>query len=109
MTNAETRKAVKELKGVHALAILSPANIDNCGQELHVLMEDVSGRVIVRRRFLLQLGNGAVTYMDGKPKKQFKPDSTKVVISFAKTHTESEAWAYANKYPREAVKKWLEL
>ena len=105
MSKAEARKAVKELKDVHALAILSPANIDNCGQELHVLMEDASGGVIVRRRFLLQLGNGAVTYMADKPKKQFKPDSTKVVISFAKIHTESEAWTYVSKNPREAVKK----
>ena len=109
VSSAEARKAVKELTGVHALAILSSANTDNRGQELHVLMEDISGRVIVRRRFLLQLGIGAVTYMDGKPKKQFKPDSTKVVISFAKIHTESEAWTYASKHPREAVKKWLEL
>ena len=105
VSSAEARKAVKEVKGVQALAILAPVNIDNRGQELHVLMEDASGRVVVRRRFLLQLGDGEVTYMDGKPKKQFKPDSTKVVISFSKSHTESEAWTYASKHPREAVKK----
>ena len=60
-------------------------------------------------RFLLQLGNGAVTYMDGKPKKQFKPDSVKVVVSFAKIHTESEAWSFASKHPREAIRKLLDL
>ena len=100
---------MKELKGAHPLAILSPANIANLGGELHVLMEDGSGRRVVRRQFLLHFGIGEVTYMEGKPKKQFKPDSVKVVVSFAKRHTKSQAWTYASKHPREAIRKWLEL
>ena len=109
VSSSEARKAIKELKGLHPLAILSPANIDNRGEKLHVLMEYGSGRCVVRRHFLLQLGFGDVTYMDGKPKKHLKPDSVKVVVSFAKNHTESEAWAYASKHPREAIRKLLEL
>ena len=54
------------------------------------MIEDASGRCVARRRFLIQLGVGEVTHMDGKPKKQFKPDSVKVVLNFAKIHTESE-------------------
>ena len=91
VSSSEARKAIQELKSDHALAILSPSNIDNRGEELHVLMEDASGRVVVRRRFLLQLSAGTVTYMDGKPKRQFKQDSVKVDVSFAKIHTKSEA------------------
>ena len=39
VSSSEARKAVAELKGAHPLAILSPANIENRGQELHVLVE----------------------------------------------------------------------
>ena len=109
VSSSEARKAVAELKGAHPLAILSPANIENRGQELHVLVEDASGRCVIRRRFLLQLGVGDVTYMDGKPKKTFKPDSIKVVLSFTKHHTDAETLAFASKQPRESIKKWLEL
>ena len=38
--------------------------------------------------FVVQLGADTVTYTDGKQKKQFKPDSAKVVVSFAKIHAE---------------------
>ena len=78
------------MKGFSPLAILCPSNIDNRGRELHVLMEDAAGRCVVRRRFIIQLGIGEVTYLDGKPKKQFKPDNAKVVISVAKHHAEAE-------------------
>ena len=44
-----------------------------------VLMEDASGRCVVRRRFLLHIGVGAVTNMEGKPKQQFKPGNLKVL------------------------------
>ena len=90
VSSSEARKAVAELKGAHPLAILSPANIENRGHELNVLVEDVSGRCVSRRRFLLHFGVGDVTYMDGKPKKTFKPDSIKVVLSFTKHHTDAE-------------------
>ena len=42
VSTSETRKAIKELKGLHPLAILYQANIDNRGEELHVLTADVS-------------------------------------------------------------------
>ena len=87
-TTSEARKAVKDLKSDKALAVLSPSNIDGQGSEVHVLVEDPAGRWQTRRRFLIQLGVGEVTYMDGKPKKEFTPDSLKVVLSFAKEHTE---------------------
>ena len=91
VSSSEARKAINKLKGLQPLAILFQANICNRGEELHVFTEDGSGRCVVRRRFVLQLGFGDVTYMDGKPKKQFKLDSVKVDASFAKNHTESEA------------------
>ena len=108
-TTSEARKVVKELKGDKALAVLSPSNIDGQGSEVHVLVEDLAGRWQTRRRFLIQLGVGKVTYMDGKPKKEFTPDSLKVVLSFAKEHTEPETWQCVTKNLRESIRKWLEL
>ena len=97
VSSSEARKAVAELKGAHPLAILFPANIDTRGQDLQVLVEDASGRCVIRRRFILQLGFGEVTYMNGTPKKTFKPDSVKVVLSFTKHHTDAETLAFASK------------
>ena len=72
VTASEARRAITELKGEKPLAILSPSNIDGRGMEIHVLVEDPSGRWQTRRRFLLQLGVGEVNYMDGAPKKLSK-------------------------------------
>ena len=91
---SEARKVWKELTGVSPLAILCPSNIDNRGQELHVLMEDASGRCVVRRRFIIQLGIGEVTYTDGKPKKKFTPDSATVVISIAHNYSDADIWSF---------------
>ena len=108
-TTSEARKAVKDLKSDKALAVLSPSNIDGQGSEVHVLVEDPAGRWQTRRRFLIQLGAGKVTYMDGKPKKEFTPDSLKVVLSFAKEHTEPETWQCVTTNHCESTNKWLEL
>ena len=62
VSSSEARKAINELKGTHALALLSPANVHNSGKESYVLMEDASGRCVVRRSFLLHLGLGKVTH-----------------------------------------------
>ena len=88
---SEAKKAITELKGETPLAVLCAANIDMKKEEVHVLVEDPSGRWQTRRRFLFQLGVGQVTYMEGKPKKSFTPDSVKVVLSYAKQHADSEA------------------
>ena len=102
--------AAKELKGARPLAILwRTININNRAGELQVLMGDVCGRCVVRRRFLIQLGVGEVTYMDGKPKKQFKPESAKVVLNVAKHHVEADIWGFVRKHPREVINKWLEV
>ena len=45
----------------------------------------------------------------GNLKKQFKLDSVLVVVNFAKIHTKSEAWTFANKHTLEAIRKWFEL
>ena len=42
--------------------------------------------------------------MDGKPKKQFKPDSVKVLLNFAKHHTDTETLVFVNKHFREAIR-----
>ena len=88
-STAEARKLVNELKGEHPLAILAPANITCIGEEVHVLVEDPTGRWQTRRRFMLQLGTGAVTYMEGKPKKSVVGDSVNVILSLAKHHTDA--------------------
>ena len=49
--SSEARKTIQKLKSDHTWAILSPSNVDNREEELHVLMEDASDRVVVRRRF----------------------------------------------------------
>ena len=79
---SEAKKAITELKSEKPLAILCAANIDLNGEEVHVLVEDPSGRWQTRRRFLFQLGVGQVTYMEGKPKKSFTPDSVKATYRF---------------------------
>ncbi len=109
VSSAEARKAVKELKSEHALAILSPTNADKKGEEVHVLVEDPTGRWQVRPRFVIQLDQTPVSYMEGKPKKAYQPDTVKAVLSFGKNHTDSETWAFACKNPRELTKQWLRL
>ena len=106
---SEAKKVVAELKGAHPLAILSPANINGAGQEIHVLVEDPTGRWQSRRRFLFQVGTGSVTYMNGSAKKPFKPDSVKVVLSFGKQHTEPDAWCHALTNAQALTKKWLHM
>ena len=65
VSTAEGKKLVNELKGDHALAILVPLNVTGAGEEVHVLVEDPSGRWQTRRRFLIQLGSTPVQYMEG--------------------------------------------
>ena len=60
------------------LAILVPTNISGTGEEVHVLVEDPSGRWQTRRRFMIQLGMTPVTYMEGKPNKSIVSDSSKL-------------------------------
>ena len=45
VSSAEARKAMGELKSEQALAILAPANINNVGEELHVMVEGAGGDV----------------------------------------------------------------
>ena len=107
VSSAEARKAILELKSEKALAILAPANINNVGEELHVMVEGAGGRWQVCRRFLFQLGAIPVTYMEDKPKREFKPDSVKVVLSISKSCTDADTWSHACKNATELTKQWL--
>ena len=78
---SEVKKVIAGLKGLHALAILVPTNINGAGEDFHVLVEDPSSRWQSRRRFVFQIGTVLVIYTDGKSKKTFNPDSVKVVLS----------------------------
>ena len=62
---SETKKSIAELKGSHPLAILTCANINKAGQEIHALVEDPTSRWQARRRVLFQVGTGLVRYIDG--------------------------------------------
>ena len=107
--NIEARNVVKELKGEHPLAILAPSNIIGSGAEVHVLVEDPTGRWQTRRRFMLQLGPSPVVYMEGKPRKAAVADSVKIVLSDAKHHTDAEAWESVLKNAQGPTKKLLKL
>ena len=96
-------------KGTQPLGILATANMDEREQEVHVLLEDPSGRCQVRRRFIFQFGSVEEIHTSDKPKKAFKPDSVKVVNRFAKQHTAPDRLDFVQKNPQVAVKKWLEL
>ena len=108
-TTAEARKLVNELNGEHPLAILVPANITGTGEEIHVLVEDPTGRWQTRRRFMIQLGIWFVTYMEFTRKKSVVGDTVKVILSFAKYHTDAKTWARAVKNAQEFTRKWLTL
>ena len=108
-STAEAKRIVNELKGEHPLAILVPQDIGGKSEEVHVLVEDSAGRMQSRRRFLVQIGVGVVTYMDGKPKKSIVSDSVKVVLTLTKEHSDAETWEYALKNAQELTKKWLKL
>ena len=97
VSTSEARKVVKEFKGDKPLAILVPSNITGAGEEVHVLVEDPSGRWQARRRFMLQLGSRPVSDMEGKPRKPVVAGSIKVVLTYAKRHTDAEAWLYVLK------------
>ena len=75
VSTSAARKVVKELKGEHALAIVVPSDATGSGEEVHMLVEDPSGRWQTRRRFMIQLGSIPVTYMQGKPRKAVVADS----------------------------------
>ena len=105
-SSSEAKNVVNELKGEQPLAILVPSNIDGQGEETHVLVEDPAGRMHCRRRFLFQLGSGQVTYMDGKPQKAIVADSAKVILTFAKQHTDAETLDYAMKNAKNWERNW---
>ena len=100
-STAEGKQLVKDLKSELALAILVPSNITGSGEEVHVLVEDPSGRWQTRRRFMIQLGTSPVTYMEGKPKKAIVSDSVKVILTYGKQHTDPEAWAHVSRNAQE--------
>ena len=83
--------------------------MDGKGEEIHVLVEDPAGRMHCRRRFSFQVGSGQVTYIDSKPKKAIVADSAKVILTFAKQHTDAETWDYAVKNAQEFAKKGVKL
>ena len=58
---------------------------------------------------MIQLGTGEVQYIDGAPKKVFKADSMKLVRSYAKQHTDAEAWECAARNAQALSKQWLKL
>ena len=109
VSTADAKNIAKELKGDHALAVLSPSNITGVGEEVNVLVEDPSGRWQTRRRFMLQLGTSPVVYMEGKPRKSVIADSVKVVLTYAKHHTDGETLESAVKNAQELTKKLLKL
>ena len=59
---AETRSAILELQSDRPMAILSTNNPENSGEEMQVLVKTSQGRSVFRRRFLIQLGAGDVSF-----------------------------------------------
>ena len=49
----EARKFANELKDEHFLAISLLANVTGTGEEVHVLLEDLSGRLQTHRCFMI--------------------------------------------------------
>ena len=58
---------------------------------------------------MLQLGSNPVSYMEGKPRKPVVPDSIKVVLTYAKRHTDAEALESALKNAQDLTKKLLKF
>ena len=76
---------------------------------MHVLVEDISGRWQTHRRFMLQLCSNPVSYMEGKSRKSVVSDSIKVVLTYAKRHTDAKTWESALKNAQDLTKKLLKL
>ena len=108
-SGAETRKAIAELKGNRALAVLCSVNVDQQGTEVHVLVKDAQGRQQARTKFLFQFGCQDVTCMCDAPKRTIVQDTVRVVLSLSRAHTETETWEYAQTAGGAAAKKWLEI
>ena len=86
-----------------------PQEIGGKSEEVYVLVKDSAGRMQSRRRFLLHIGIGVVTYMDGKPKQHIVQDSVKVVLTFTKEHLDADTREYVLKNAQELINKWLKL
>ena len=59
--------------------------------------------------FSCNLVRKKVTYLSDAPKKTFVPDTVKVVLSYAKCHTEAEAWTLASTNAQALTKHWLQM
>ena len=103
--DAKTLKT--NLRASQKLAILSPIRVDGEGAEIHVLVKDKDDRLQVRRRFLIQLGDGEVTFGCSSPKREVVRDTEKVVLTLSRQHTGEAAWMAATKTPKEAARKWM--
>ena len=84
-------------------------NVTGPGETVHVSVEDSAGRWQTRRRFMIQVGIGFVTYMVDKPKKFACGDAVEVLLSLAEHHADAETLAYGFKQTQESTQKLLKL
>lgn len=106
---AEAKRAVAELSSENPMAILSPLPVDEQGEQVQVLVKSSNGRLDTRKRYLIQLGVGQVTYMCDHVQKAAPvgQQDPAVVVYFVQGKTPPAVWKAAAARPREAVDNWL--
>ena len=108
-TMAEGRRAVEELKSQKPMAVLVPARLDGRGVETQVFVKDSRGEKQTRTRFLVQIGQGEVTFDHSCVAygKEVGQVNKKVVIYGVNGKCPKEVWKSLADNPKSAVDKWL--
>jgi hypothetical protein len=105
----EVLAAIVELAHASAaVAVLSPSMVDGRGVAM-VVPVIVQGRILLRQRFLIQLGIGiqAVTFTPPAAKLSVRDDTTVLVMEMAEELAPAMAWQAAMRAPGAALRRWL--
>ena len=104
-STSEAKRALAMMWSDKPAAVLSPKNIEGRGVEKDVLVKDKDGRIQGRRRFVFQLGYGAVGFARVAPQRNVSTDSVRMVINM---HEDGAAsWKAVMKDPTSATRQWF--
>ena len=100
---AEAQQALQDLKSSTPMAVLSTRMIEHKGEEILVPVRDAQGRSVQRKRYLIQLGTGDVTYKSLAPKggNVETPGTHKVIFQLARKYARQSNGTQARKQSRE--------
>ena len=108
-SSAAVRRALREFAGQAdvALAILGPADVEEKGRLLQIQVVSADGKIQSRARYIFQLGQPAVEYAPGAPRRAVLCDTGRIVLNLKNNYTDKTAWEFAQAKGGAAARAWL--